>query len=76
MRAASLTLLIALGTILPALGQQQASVPYRIEFDSGRDVTMHDKDEKTGKEGLYITVRFTISVGGTPPRSPAPITRS
>ena len=70
MRAAILTLVIGLCTIVPALGQQKTSVPYRIEFDSGRDVTMHDKDEKSGKEGLFITVRFTISVEGDAAQEP------
>jgi VWFA-related protein len=59
MRAAALLILLA---TLPALGQQASKVPYRIEFDSSRDVTMEDKDPKTGQEGLFITVRFTITL--------------
>src|SRR5262245_4555386 len=51
--------------IFPALGQQNSSTPYRIDFDSARDVTMQDRDAKTGKEGLYVTVRFMITVEGS-----------
>ncbi len=67
MRALSLLLLLA---TLPALGQGPSGVPYRIAFDSDRDVTMEDKDPKTGKEGLFITVRFTITLEGAGDEAP------
>src|SRR6185369_17981140 len=49
---------------LPALGQSKGGAPYRIDFDAGRDVTLADEDAKTVKKGLYITVRFTITLEG------------
>jgi VWFA-related protein len=70
MRAAALSLVIGVCALLPAAGQQKSDVPYRIAFDSGRDVTMHDSDEKTGKEGLFVTVRFTITVEGNAAAAP------
>ena len=56
---------------LPVSGQQKAKVPYRIEFDPKNDVSMLDKDEKTGKEGLFIRVRFTIAMEGNNEEIPA-----
>lgn len=44
---------------LPALGQAPVKVPYKIEFDAARDVTLRDRD-RGGKEGLFVDVRFTI----------------
>jgi VWFA-related protein len=64
MRAIAVTLLLCLSLLLPALGQPNANVPYHIEFDPQHDVTQHDRDDKTSKEGLYIKVRFSITVGG------------
>ncbi len=67
-RAGTFLVFILIG--VPLSAQQKSAVPYRIDFDSGRDVTIHDGDAKTGKEGLYVTVRFTItrSAGaGEPP---------
>ena len=63
-RSIAFAILIAAGAALPGFGQQKSGVPYRIEFNSGHDVTTHDKDVKTGKEGLYIKVRFAITLEG------------
>lgn len=65
----AIVVLLGIAIVLPALGQPQTKVPYRIEFDAGRDVTMHDKDAK-GNEGLFITVRFTITVEGDGAEAP------
>ena len=70
MRALTLSLTVCLCGLPAVLGQEKSAVPYRIAFDSGRDVTMQDRDEKTGKEGLFITVRFTITLEGN--AAPAP----
>lgn len=59
-----LTLVVLSGLVIPALSQPTTKVPYRIDFDAGRDVTLDDKDAKSGKEGLFITVRFTITLEG------------
>jgi VWFA-related protein len=64
MRALALSFLAVAFAALPVLGQAKSKIPYRIEFDPGRDVTMHDKDDKTGKEGLFVTVRFVITLDG------------
>jgi VWFA-related protein len=61
MRLAILTCLLC---ALSTLAQSTAKVPYRIDFDATNDVTMEDKDPKTGQAGLYVTVRFTITVEG------------
>jgi VWFA-related protein len=70
MRSAALTLLACFCVLLPVAGQQQSDVPYRIAFDADHDVTMQDKDEKTGKEGLFVTVRFTITLEGNAAAAP------
>ncbi len=44
-------------------GQTKAALPFRIDFNPTHDVTMHDKDQE-GKEGLFITVRFKITLAG------------
>ncbi len=41
----------------------KADVPYHIDFDSNRDVSMQDKDAM-GKRGLFVTVRFDITLDG------------
>jgi VWFA-related protein len=63
MRLAALAVLLGVCVWAPSLAQPKGpNVPYRIEFDSGRDVTLHDRDEKTGKEGLFVSVHFTITL--------------
>jgi len=55
---------------LPVSAQLNNKLPYHIAFDSSRDVTMDDRDPKTGKEGLFITVRFSITVEGNGSEAP------
>ena len=47
-------------TTSPILGQADstADIPYEIKFDPGNDVSMHTRHD--GKEGLFITVKFTV----------------
>ena len=60
-----LVVLLASCAAWPVLGQQapKAEVPYHIDFDSTRDVSMQDKDS-SGKSGLFVTVRFDITLDG------------
>jgi VWFA-related protein len=70
MRPFAFILFFGFCAALPLGAQQNTKVPYHIAFDSGRDVTMEDRDPKTGKEGLFITVRFTITVEGNGSEAP------
>jgi VWFA-related protein len=70
MRAVALALLFLLVASSGAPTQPNAKNPYRIEFDPKNDVTMRDKDPTTGQPGLFITVRFTITVEGDKAEEP------
>ncbi len=71
MRAAAVVFVFVFGfcAALPGLGQS-SDVAYRIDFDSSRDVNIDDSDPKSGKEGLFVTVRFTITVEGNSAEAP------
>ena len=58
-----LPLLAILALHVPATSpKQKAKAPYQIEFDPAKDVTRLDKHE--GKEGIFIKVRFAITLDG------------
>lgn len=61
------TLLVSL-MALPVLGQAP-SIQYKIEFDPARDVSLLDQSA-TGASGLFVKVRFSISVEGVAPDDP------
>jgi VWFA-related protein len=48
---------------LPLYAQQPGPIQYKLDFDPQRDVTQSNRDDK-GRPGLFITVRFTISLEG------------
>ena len=49
---------------LDAPGQAKKSkMPYQVEFDAAKDVTQLDRGPD-GKEGIYIKVRFSITLDG------------
>ena len=52
---------------LPAIGQQPGKLPFKVEFDPDAGVT---KEDQTGKEGLYFTVRFNIVRQGNAANEP------
>ncbi|MCI0643125.1 MAG: VWA domain-containing protein [Gemmataceae bacterium] len=56
---------VVLAAAVPALGQDKAAAPYKIDFEPARDVTLSDKDD-AGKQGLFVTVRFVITLDGAP----------
>jgi VWFA-related protein len=56
-----IVILLAACLSLPLLGQ--SAPPYRIDFNPQQDVSLLDKDEH-GNQGLYIHVRFTITLEG------------
>jgi VWFA-related protein len=53
-------LLIVAG--VPVLGQKTSAVPYQIDFDPQRNVQQLDRYED--KDGLFLSVRFTITLKG------------
>lgn len=57
-----LALLVSLLLALPLFAQAPA-VQYKIEFDPLRDVTLKDSNA-AGTQGLFVNVRFSISVEG------------
>ena len=65
MRPLALLLLggLLLALAVPASADKPAAVPYTIEFDTARDVTMLDRDPN-GNEGLYVAVKFAITLDG------------
>lgn len=60
------SILIVLGclalAVLPASGQQKTTAPYRIHFDSSRDMELLDRDPKTGVKGVFLKVVFVVTV--------------
>jgi VWFA-related protein len=52
--------------VLPLLAQPDGNVTYKIDFDPNRDVTLLDENEQ-GQSGLFVKVRFGISVEGSAP---------
>ncbi len=63
--------LFVIAAILAAapLFAQQSSPVYKIEFDPGRDVTLLDQND-AGKQGLFVKVRFSITIEGSAPAAP------
>jgi len=47
---------------VPARGQKAASVPYQIDFDPQHNVEQLDRYDN--KDGLFLSVRFTITLKG------------
>jgi VWFA-related protein len=65
-----LLLALPLGALLlciPAGAQQETKSPYTIDFDQ-KDVYMPDKS-KDGKEGVFVRVKFSISLDGKKTKS-------
>jgi VWFA-related protein len=61
-------LLLILVAAAPLLAQP-ATVNYKIDFDPTRDVTLLDQNE-AGVKGLFVKVRFSITVEGSAPDDP------
>jgi VWFA-related protein len=54
----------------PLLGQPPATFHYKIDFDPNRDVTLLDQKTDGGAKGLFVKVRFSITVEGAAPDDP------
>ena len=60
----ALPIVFALVLDVPAQSKKtQAKNPYQVEFDPGKDVSQLER-APDGKEGIYIKVRFAITLDG------------
>lgn len=61
MRAWSIVIAVVALSMAPLLAQTET--PYRLDFNTARDVKILDRDAD-GTQGLFIQVKFTITVDG------------